>query len=115
MAHTMVRQGDVLLIRVDQVPSFADRFVGREEGRVVLAHGELTGHAHAIAAREVFLRGTVFGGPEESTRWLTVATDTAVLRHEEHGAIDIPRGTWRVVRQREYDPRTLASQRWVAD
>lgn len=44
------RQGDVLVERVDSLPSRLTK-VARENGRVILAHGEVTGHAHAIADR----------------------------------------------------------------
>lgn len=44
------RQGDVLLVRVeDDVKARPHRGVARDAGRIVLAYGEATGHAHAIA------------------------------------------------------------------
>jgi hypothetical protein len=46
------RQGDVLLIRVDSLPTGL-REIPRDRGRVVLAYGETTGHAHAIEAPSV--------------------------------------------------------------
>lgn len=42
------RQGDVYVVAVKSIPKGME-LVARENGRVVLAHGELTGHAHAIA------------------------------------------------------------------
>ena len=45
----MVRQGDVLLVPVDAIPEAA-KPVARDHGRVVLAYGEATGHAHAISS-----------------------------------------------------------------
>ena len=45
------RQGDVLLIAVEQAPDGCTR-VPDEAGRFVLAHGEATGHAHAISTRQ---------------------------------------------------------------
>lgn len=44
------RQGDVLIERIDSVPDDAQP-VPLEDGRIVLAHGEVTGHAHAIKSR----------------------------------------------------------------
>lgn len=44
----MLRQGDVLLVEVtEEIPAEAKK-VERDHGRVVLAYGEATGHAHAI-------------------------------------------------------------------
>ena len=45
-----VRQGDVLALGVEAIPEDA-KPVTRDRGRVILAYGEVTGHAHAIAAR----------------------------------------------------------------
>jgi hypothetical protein len=45
----MYRQGDVLIIPVYSVPGNLAP-VARENGRIVLADGEATGHAHAIRA-----------------------------------------------------------------
>jgi len=42
------RQGDVLIERVGPLPEKLVT-IAREQGRVILAHGEVTGHAHAIA------------------------------------------------------------------
>lgn len=42
------RQGDILLIPIESVPEGATP-VALENGRYVLAHGEVTGHAHVIA------------------------------------------------------------------
>lgn len=44
------RQGDVLLQRVSSFPKKL-KAVARERGRVILAHGEVTGHAHALDER----------------------------------------------------------------
>lgn len=41
------RQGDVLLERIAALPSGL-QLVPRDKGRVILAYGEVTGHAHAL-------------------------------------------------------------------
>lgn len=92
----MYRQGDVLIISVNAVPTTAE---AEEAGpRTVLARGEATGHAHVLEAEELvsYRHG--------DDRYFAVARE-AVLRHEEHGAIRIPPGSYRVVIQREYVPR----------
>jgi hypothetical protein len=50
----MYRQGDVLIIPVESIPERLDA-IDRDDGRVVLAHGEVTGHAHAIKAEGAVL------------------------------------------------------------
>jgi hypothetical protein len=91
------RQGDVLLIRVAQKSARA-RKVDREDGRIVLAHGEATGHAHAIESPEADLYED-FGG----TRFLEVR-ETVQLVHEEHAVLTVEPAIYEVLRQREYTP-----------
>lgn len=90
-------QGDVLLIPVDAVPEGAT-VVPRDHGRVVLAYGEVTGHAHAIVAPEA--EATLLT-TEQNERFLRLVSPQ-VLVHEEHGPIGVGPGTWRVTPQREY-------------
>lgn len=47
MNNQPYRQGDVLIQPVDSVPSDAIA-VARDNGRSILAYGEVTGHAHAL-------------------------------------------------------------------
>jgi len=101
------RQGDVLLLEVACRPSDVRR-VPREQGRLVLAHGEVTGHAHVIAdaAAELVTR------EQADELYLLVYGDEVVLEHEEHDTIPLPAGSYRVIRQREYTPESV---RYVAD
>ena len=99
-----VRQGDMLLARVDGLPEDAKR--SDEEGPfVVLARGEATGHAHVVPAEDVEL----FWG--RGGRHLRVLRETR-LTHPEHAAIELPPGTYRIVYQREFTPRAAV---WVRD
>lgn len=102
----MYRQGDVLVVAVDAIPRRA-KLVDRDRGRVVHAYGETTGHAHAIAASGAAQL------QHEDDRYLRVTAAGGVgLTHEEHDTIVVPRGDYRVVRQREYAPE---APRFVAD
>jgi hypothetical protein len=103
----MYRQGDVLIIPVDAAPGPLEAVV-RENGRIILAHGEATGHAHAIRADGAAL----FRDPELAAMFLTVTGEPAALEHDEHDTIMLPPGTYRIVRQREYAPEDV---RYVAD
>jgi len=46
------RQGDIFIKRVPALPTDLAE-LPREGGRVILAHGEVTGHAHAISSKHV--------------------------------------------------------------
>lgn len=81
--------------------------VPREQGRIVLAHGEVTGHAHAIVSKHATLYETT--DDAEAARLGTrilATTATTRLAHEEHDPIEIPKGEWGVRIQRQYDAGT---------
>ncbi len=98
-----VRQGDVLLVAVEAVPDGAVE--QPRQGRLILAEGEATGHAHAIAERDA----REFRVGDE--RFVLVRS-AAQLIHEEHATIDLAPGAYRVVIQREYEPAPIGSQSW---
>lgn len=100
------RQGDVFLERVSALPAnLTPR--ARDKGRVILAYGEVTGHAHAIAEPDV---AAIFDGTEGDF-YLRVESDTGLV-HEEHARIDLPEGLYRGRIQREWtdedEPRAVA-------
>ncbi len=106
----ILRQGDVLLIAVAAIPE-KTKAVPRENGRVVLAHGEVTGHHHSIVERDVELVTTQEA--DELRVWLSVTTAEPVpLTHQEHDTITVEPGFYEVRRQREYSPERI---RQVAD
>lgn len=99
----MYRQGDILIVPIAALPVGLD-VLPREGGRAVLAHGEATGHAHAIVDPGV----TLFRDPKRALTFLRVTGNAAVaLTHDEHGAIALPPGNYRIVRQREYRPEEI--------
>jgi len=104
------RQGDVVIISTERVPS-AITPIARDAGRIVLAYGEVTGHAHAIMDREAEL----FSAPGTEDRFLQIMAASGVsLQHEEHASITLPPGNYIVRRQREYTSADMAPIR-VAD
>ncbi len=100
---TTLRQGDVLLVEVAFVPAQAQP--EPRSGRIVLAEGEATGHAHAI--HEPDARTFVHAG----ARFL-LTRSRAQLLHEEHAPIEVPPGSWRIVQQREYQPAAGTFRSW---
>lgn len=116
----MYAQGDLLIVPVDKFPDGVKECTPPDKV-VVLALGESTGHRHAVYGDDVKLyrrQGTdvdLLERPnipmETVEQWIDVATK-AMLKHEEHKAIELPKGKYRVIRQREYDPK---ADRFVAD
>jgi len=104
----MLRQGDVLLIPIKSLPDNLEG-VEREGSRLILAHGEVTGHAHAIKDQ----RAALFRDPKLAAVFMQVVGDAPVaLEHDEHDTIAIPPGNYEVRRQREYSPSEIKN---VAD
>ena len=112
----MYRQGDVLLVPINRLPQNRGDLQSRDDaGRVVLAEGEVTGHAHAISAP-----GADLYGDDLIRRFLAVLDEGGVdLNHEEHATIHLPKGRYRVVRQRQWiypsDPIDRGHAVWVRD
>ncbi len=136
----MWRQGDVLIFKLEGEAAEAARKkisdgkakpVDRDNGNVVLAYGEHTGHSHHIPATtcSLFLDDTVTSISEsdamglisrtgggrverpEADRLLAVDAPV-VLKHQEHDPISLDSGVYQVRRQREYDPEGV---RIIAD
>lgn len=91
------RHGDVIIQQVDALPKDPEPLP-----HLILAHGELTGHAHRIApASGAKLFRSVKG------LFLEVESDGLAVVHEEHASIALPQGIYRVWRQREYSPEEI--------
>lgn len=89
----MWRQGDVLIEAAGEVPANALRLK-----RLVLAAGDSTGQRHMIKDR----RTAELYAAVDDTLFLRVTADEATVAHPEHGHVTLPRGTYRVWRQREF-------------
>lgn len=105
--QNIYRQGDVLLTPIKNIPSGLSKL---NKPLVTLALGEATGHHHSISAK-----GCVGYAPSENdtlATYITVKADGVSLTHQEHEAIQVPAGNYKVTRQTEYTPNELRS---VAD
>lgn len=86
-----IRQGDVLLVRVSTLPENR-RSKLPENGRIVMEYGEATGHAHVLDPGAVKAYDLVSEAGGIVGQAIVVLEDTE-LRHEEHGALTLERGT----------------------
>lgn len=116
------RQGDVLVIEVDKIPSDAKK-ITNNDGKVTLAFGEVTGHHHSFEiannqrpnvigysttrkAQRTNVREIATPTRGELASYIEV-TEESRLTHQEHTAHVIPPGTYKVIRQVEYTPQGL--------
>lgn len=103
MKQATYRQGDVLLIPVNEIPANLKR-----TKKVTLAYGEVTGHHHSIFSGAVGFADDENGVAE----YLQVEDSVADLVHQEHDVIELPAGKYRSVIQSEYTPEAIRN---VAD
>jgi hypothetical protein len=104
------RQGDVLIEQVAEIPNTAQP--QEMSRRVILAHGEVTGHhdvLETVDPADWWKQGELSTANEKPA---TLAGELflslsggATVKHEEHAAIELPPGKYRVTRQREYTPQ----------
>ena len=104
-----IAQGDVYFVKVDdqelENPEKANEFT--------FALGEATGHRHRVITKEpeqlVEIKQIADG------QWLMNVKEVETkIVHEQHApaGVELDTGTWRVIRQREFDPQR---ERLVAD
>jgi hypothetical protein len=93
----LFRHGDVLIQKVSKLPKEVKRL-----GHRTLAHGELTGHSHSIQEKD-----DVALWQSADELFLEIGGRFATVVHQEHAPIELPRGIYRVWRQREYTPERI--------
>ena len=106
------RQGDVFIERVEEIPATAQK--QETSRRVILAHGEATGHHHVLETADPadwWKQGKISIAnqiPSTITGELFLSLpETASVTHPEHATIELPPGKYRVTRQREYSPQAI--------
>jgi hypothetical protein len=130
MKKTHYRQGDVLIERIANIPTTAAK--QKRSKRIILAHGEVTGHHHALEISDPAdwwkegeiassnnkprtLAGELFIDIPDvpllaDGRLKEVKNSSgrgAIVTHPEHRPIVLTPGNYRVTRQREYSPEAI--------
>lgn len=135
MKSHQIRQGDVYLIPVKALPEGCTHIEPEGGRRFVLAHGEVTGHAHAIyeftpdekAEQDIANAAEIAGAALERARtrrtaqmwsspsgeWYLEVRQQSTMKHEEHAAPQIPAGIYHCPVQVEAGPDNML--RIVAD
>ncbi len=93
----LFRQGDVLIQKISELPEGLVPIEPEARG-YILAHGEVTGHTHAVAdtsAARLFWDAAL-------TRMFLVVEQPTTVTHDEHSAIHLDPGYYEIRRQREY-------------
>lgn len=101
------RQGDVLLIKMPDDFVVPDKAVLVGTENVILAYGEVTGHAHRI-------KDTTTSLYEWQGDQLVQVRQPTALTHEEHAPINLAPGIYKRIIQKEYVGE-FESARYVVD
>ena len=129
-ASVMYRHGDLLLTRINAIPQKTIRTSNPINSlinhdavipeRNIIGLGEVTGHKHTILGKsqlcipqnsqaKSLLSGNI--SINDIPRFYFDAFDDVKLIHEEHKTLELPRGAYKVTREREFDPfRDIARQ-----
>jgi hypothetical protein len=81
-----------------------------ENGSVVLAEGEATGHHHRLFGSVTLYRDDTLARDVPADLYVghvEVNSPVAWLEHEEHAPITLERGSYRVRRQRQLEPTDI--------
>jgi len=108
-------QGDLLIERIADIPASGVPSVEDTAGATVLLEGETTGHRHVIYDSVTMFRDDALAHDIPNGLYvghLQVDGPSARIQHDEHDAITLPKGTYRLRRQRELEPKDA---RIVAD
>lgn len=96
-----IRHGDVQIQECAEPAVLGERIAPHPERGVLLALGEATGHAHAIADADAVEFYDVPENDNSGVRWLKVLRPT-MLRHEEHEGRLLNPGWHRIGIKRQY-------------
>ena len=97
----LIQQGDVLFFRVEALPKDVKKTVNKDPRGIVFAEGEVTGHYHGTALDEFIETFT----DASDQMWATL-TAPKVVTHQEHGAVTLEPGIYKIGIVQEIDPFT---------
>ena len=109
----MYRHGDLLITRINAVPQSAINISSK-----IIAEGEVSGHKHKLVGQATvrIITGKDVGhtiiervesGDVSINRIPELyfsASEDVKLTHEEHKTLELPRGSYKVTKEREFNP-----------
>lgn len=110
MTSQLYAQGDLVIELVDDVVPTGIVAARDADGACVLAEGEMTGHRHAIFEQVTMFRDDALArdmAPGLYVGHVRVDAPEALIVHDEHSPIPLTKGTWRVRRQRQLEPKDV--------
>jgi len=90
------QQGDLIL----KETKVNKKDFGKKLNHLILQQSDVSGHKHQLINGDAIL----YEGKNKDEFYLDVKSIFAILSHEEHGPINIPKGKYFVYGVREFDP-----------
>ena len=90
MKNIQIRQGDVFVEAIKSLPKGL-----KKKKDNVLVHSDSTMHDHTLKGGTVYVDKT-------GDLFLDVPKATQIVHTEDHLPVDLPKGVYKVVRQKEY-------------
>ncbi len=113
----MFRQGDVLITKIDESELPGRNGVSFKHSTPILAFGEVTGHSHKVSAIEDTAEDPADWwkrSDDDTAEFLHIKDESgAVITHEEHNPIQLPKGAYKISIQREYEPGPLQEKKVI--
>jgi hypothetical protein len=100
MKRQLIRQGDVLLIPVDEKPAR----MPVKHAKLTLQLGEATGHHHTLYPIQGEGMAPVAESFEQNGRRFVRLDAVWLLKHQEHKEFKVPAGTYEIRIEQEEDP-----------
>ena len=111
--RNLYRHGDLLITRINAVPQNAINISSK-----IIAEGEVSGHKHKLVGQATvrIITGKDVGhtiiervesGDVSINRIPELyfsASEDVKLTHEEHKTLELPRGSYKVTKEREFNP-----------
>ena len=106
--RVMYRHGDLLITRINAVPQSAINISSK-----IIAEGEVSGHKHKLVGQAIvrLLPGREASGVENGDISINripelyfSASEDVKLMHEEHKTLELPMGSYKVTKEREFNP-----------
>ena len=92
------RHGDLLIKQIKKIPEPAIPLSTN-----IIAEGEVTGHNHKLyGSHQVY--GTHSENPRIIEPTYFQAKEDISLKHQEHATLNISKGNYVIIREREYNP-----------
>lgn len=105
-----IRQGDVLIERIDGETTHVEGTDARKNKRVILAEGEVTGHCHEVVGSQISLIRPRL--PVKDYEYFMQVGRDAIMEHPDHRpTIPIKVGQYKSIPQMQYTPAEILRDR----